>query len=112
MEKNDFMSYMIDEYFPEESLKADIIIGPRLDSSYNTIVDDTLKEKISINTFKEAMIIGDLDKQVFIKSEKAHSNLKYNGYEKMSSQEVYDNAKEKEERDEYSYITLLSQKSQ
>lgn len=71
---------IVDKYKVDTS-KADIIIGYRADDSYIDIVDAFLQNQISLDEVDRLFRKGELGQQVFIKSEAAFANLKFEGYE-------------------------------
>ena len=67
----------------------DVIIGYRADDSYFSFAQDFLNNTISISTLSKAMYLGDLGKQVAIKSERAFERIKFLGSEDVKAIEWY-----------------------
>ncbi len=75
---NEAREYLIANFSIDLS-KADVIEGYRADDSYFTFAQDFLNGVISYRQLESAMRLGDLGKQVVIKSEKAFSLLEFQG---------------------------------
>lgn len=68
--------YLI-EHFGIAYQDYDVIVGYRADDSYFSFAQDFLNNAISLKQLSRAMYLGELGKQVVIKSQKAFSNLTF-----------------------------------
>ena len=73
-------SYILNEFLPDIS-GYDVVIGYRADDSYFSYAKDFLNNTISVNQLSQAMKLGELGKQVVLKSEKAFQQIHFQGYE-------------------------------
>ena len=76
--------YLKDNFTPDLT-NVDIIKGYRADDSYFSYAQDFINGVISISQLKEAMYLGNLGEQVFLRSEKAFQNIEYIGCEGVAS---------------------------
>ncbi len=79
--------YLIDNFSVNVNA-YDIIIGYRADDSYFDYADAFLNNSITLEQLSLAMKLGNLGKQVVIKSQYAFSLLKFEGYE-PSDRKIY-----------------------
>jgi len=70
-------SSALSEVYPTNCNNFDIILGWRADDRHFAIIRDFLNTLISLETAKKAITLGNLGKQIVIKSERAYSWLKY-----------------------------------
>ena len=68
--------YLI-ENFKVDYESYDVIKGYRADDSYFSFAQDFLNNSISINTLKNAMLLGKLGEQIVLKSPKAFSQIEF-----------------------------------
>ncbi len=68
--------YLI-ENFNVDYESYDVIKGYRADDSYFSFAQDFLNNSISINTLKNAMLLGKLGEQIVLKSPKAFSQIEF-----------------------------------
>lgn len=67
---------LIEQYYPAEIEKADVIIGYRADDSFFSFAKQAIRGEVDIKLLDEIMHTGKLGYQVFIQSSKAFSALK------------------------------------
>ena len=81
--------YLQEHFFidPEE---YDIIIGYRADDSYFSFAQDFVAGTISLQTLSEAMRLGKLGEQIVLKSERAYTQIHFQGAEFAEAQRWYD----------------------
>ena len=72
--------YLI-EHFNVDLENADVVEGYRADDSYFTFAQDFLSGAISYRQLSNAMKLGELGRQVVVKSARAFSRLRYRGSE-------------------------------
>lgn len=60
---------------------ADIIVGYRADDSYFSYARDFINNAISLEELGAALRLGNLGKQVVLKSARAYRSIQYTGYE-------------------------------
>ena len=75
---NEARSYLL-QTFPVDVDSADVVEGYRADDSYFTFAQDFISGTISYRQLGNAMRLGDLGKQVVVKSKRAFSRLKFIG---------------------------------
>ncbi len=63
--------------FSTDYADKDVIIGYRADDSYFSFAQDFLNNVISLDTLSKAMELGELGKQVVLKSKKAFERIKF-----------------------------------
>ena len=81
-------SYLLDNFLINLD-EYDVVIGYRADDSYFSFAKDFLSNTITLEKLKYAMRLGKLGIQVFIKSEKAFSSIRFLGHEKVNKSEYY-----------------------
>jgi len=88
--------YLIRNFMPNID-DFDIIIGYRADDSYFAFAQDFLNNAISVKTLARAMKLGNLGKQVVIKSKKAFKILLFENAEQVDGNLYF---KKRQERDD------------
>ena len=73
---NEARSYLI-SHFDVDLSEADIVTGYRADDSYFTFAQDFINGAISYRQLSNAMRLGDLGKQVMVRSERAFGRLRF-----------------------------------
>lgn len=68
--------YLIEHFLPKYK-NTDVVIGYRADDSYFSFARAFLNNAITLDQLKKAMMLGDLGKQIVIKSKKAFEIIKY-----------------------------------
>ena len=81
--------YLQEHFFidPEE---YDIIIGYRADDSYFSFAQDFVAGTISLQKLSEAMRLGKLGEQIVLKSERAYTQIHFQGADFAEAQRWYD----------------------
>ena len=77
---NEAREYLI-ENFSVDLSQADVVEGYRADDSYFTFAQDFINGTISYRQLVNAMRLGDLGRQVVLKSERAFDRLDFIGFE-------------------------------
>ncbi|MCR5100367.1 MAG: DUF3990 domain-containing protein [Butyrivibrio sp.] len=72
----DGLNYL-QQHYHIDTTSCDIIIGYRADDSYFSFARAFLTNSISVAQLEKAMHLGELGEQIFIKSKRAFSKLKY-----------------------------------
>lgn len=85
---------------------VDIITGYRADDSYFSYADDFINGIISLRQLSEAMHLGELGEQIFIRSRKAFDNLRFIGCEPVLSSEWYAKKADRDKRAREAYRNL------
>lgn len=80
--------YIIEQYRIDTS-KADVLIGYQADDSYLDIISAFLNNQLSIDEVQKLFVKGDFGEQVFVKSEKAFSQLQFQGAYEVSCDTYY-----------------------
>lgn len=95
-------AYLIKNFHVDYS-KYDVIIGYRADDSYFSFAQDFINGTISYRQLNNAMHLGKLGQQFVLKSRKAFSLIKFNGYELAEHTEWFDKKtrRDKSARREY-----------
>lgn len=73
---NEARSYLLQSFLPDLST-ADVVEGCRADDSYFSFAQDFISGAISYQQLGRAMQLGDLGKQVMLKSERAFDCIKF-----------------------------------
>ena len=73
---NEARSYLVD-HFDVDLSDADIVTGYRADDSYFTFAQDFINGAISYRQLSNAMHLGDLGKQLMVRSERAFGRLMF-----------------------------------
>ena len=104
----DAKEYLIKKYFIDCS-NYDVIIGYRADDSYFSFAKDFLQGTISYRQLSLALKLGNLGKQVVLKSEKAFKSICFVEAEKAYANEWYPkkNKRENDARNEYFNSTKM-----
>ena len=82
----------------------DIVIGYRADDSYFSFARDFVNNTISVRQLGHAMELGELGKQVVIKSRKAFEKLKFVDFETADKLEYYIKRKTRDEKAREQYL--------
>ena len=85
---DDAKRYILSNFLIDIS-SYDIVIGYRADDSYFSFAKDFLSNAISLEKLREAMTLGELGEQVFIKSKEAFKRIKFIKEEKVDSKIYY-----------------------
>ena len=75
---NEARAYIV-RHFPVDLESADIVEGYRADDSYFTFAQDFISGAISYRQLQSAMMLGDLGRQVVVRSERAFEALRFQG---------------------------------
>ena len=67
----------------------DVIIGHRADDSFFTFAKDFLKNTIPLDVLKKALMLGELGRQVMVRSERAFDRLLFQGAEAAECEVYY-----------------------
>lgn len=86
---NEAYRYLINRFFVYTT-DADVITGYRADDSYFSYAQDFVNGEISISQLSRAMHLGNLGKQIMIRSPRAFQSLIYKGCEGAAASEWYD----------------------
>ena len=102
--------------YPTNCDKFDIIYGWRADDKFFALVRDFLNALITLETAKEAILLGDLGKQLVVKSERAYSWIKNVNKSELSSDDYKKwhgifNKKDQDGRSAYSELVDDARKS-
>ena len=80
----------LQEHFFIDSEEYDIIIGYRADDSYFSFAQDFVAGTISLQKLSEAMRLGKLGEQIVLKSERAYTQIHFQGADFAEAQRWYD----------------------
>ena len=83
----------------------DIVIGYRADDSYFSFARDFVNNTISVRQLSKAMELGQLGKQVVVISQKAYSELNFEGFEVADRLEYFTKRKIRDEKAREEYLT-------
>ncbi len=86
----------LNQYFMPDLSDADIIIGYRADDSYFSYAQDFVNGVISVLQLSKALRLGNLGKQVFIRSRKAFKALVFSGSEGVLADEWYEHKRSRD----------------
>lgn len=78
------------EKYKLDTSTYDVIIGYRADDSYTKVIDAFLQGQINTEETLRFFKKGELGQQLFVKTEKAFSHLKFVGYEEVKDGEKYE----------------------
>lgn len=94
--------YLLDNFLPDYK-SADIIVGYRADDSYFSFTKSFLENSISFEQLERAMYLGELGKQVVIKSKEAFERLRFIDAEPVSGSTWFPrkSARDRQARQEY-----------
>ena len=95
----------LQEHFYVDVSKFDVIIGYRADDSYFSFAQDFIMGTISLEKLSRAMHLGKLGEQIVLKSEKAFSQIIYQGSEPAFSQVYYTKKAERDLKAKRDYMT-------
>lgn len=87
--------FLINNYYINVD-SYDIIIGYRADDSYFSFAKDFINNTISLKQLTYAFSLGDLGKQIVLKSENVINNIEYLAYEEIDSKIYYIKRKERD----------------
>lgn len=82
----------------------DIVIGYRADDSYFSFARDFVNNTISVRQLGNAMELGELGKQIVIKSRKAFEKLEFEDFETADKLEYYIKRKTRDEKAREEYL--------
>ena len=82
----------------------DLIRGYRADDSYFSFAQDFISGSISLRKLSNAMMLGDLDEQIVLKSKKAFDRIAFDGYEIAQSREWYEKRAKRDEDARRQYL--------
>lgn len=96
--------YLIKNFYIDIE-QYDIVIGYRADDSYFSFARDFVNNTISVRQLSKAMELGQLGKQVVIISQKAYSELNFEGFEIADRLEYFTKRKIRDEKAREEYLT-------
>ena len=100
---DDAKRYILSNFLIDIS-SYDIVIGYRADDSYFSFAKDFLSNTISLEKLREAMTLGELGEQVFIKSKEAFERIKFIKEEKVDSKIYYVKKKNRDNKAREKYF--------
>ena len=80
----------LQKHFFVDPAEYDIIIGYRADDSYFSFAQDFVAGTISLQKLSEAMKLGKLGEQIVLKSERAYTQIHFQGADFAEAQRWYD----------------------
>ena len=89
----------------------DVVIGYRADDSYFSFARDFVNNTISVRQLSQAMMLGDLGKQVVIISSLAFDRLHFEGFETADRLEYFAKRKTRDEKAMESYLNRTRKSS-
>ena len=103
-------AYLISKFLPDVN-DVDVIVGYRADDSYFSFANSFLNNQISLEQLEAAMHLGDLGEQTVLMSEKAFSQIHFEGFEPADRKIHYPKraARDKEARQAYKEQRSLKQ---
>jgi len=103
-------AYLISKFLPDVN-DVDVIVGYRADDSYFSFANSFLNNQISLEQLEAAMHLGDLGEQTVLMSEKAFSQIHFEGFEPADRKIHYPKraARDKEARQAYKDQRSLKQ---
>jgi len=96
-------NYLIQNFMPNID-DFDIIIGYRADDSYFAFAQDFLNNAISVKTLENAMKLGNLGKQIVIKSKKAFELLSFENAEQVDGNIYFSKRMERDDKARNDYL--------
>lgn len=96
--------YLIKNFYIDIE-QYDIVIGYRADDSYFSFARDFVNNTISVRQLSKAMELGQLGKQVVVISQKAYSELNFEGFEVADRLEYFTKRKIRDEKAREEYLT-------
>lgn len=81
-------AYLISKFLPDVG-DADVIIGYRANDSYFAFANSFLNSLLSLEQLETAMYLGDLGEQTVLMSEKAFSQVHFEGFEPADRKTYY-----------------------
>jgi len=88
----------------------DVVIGFRADGSYFSYAQDFLNGEISYRQFCKSIYLGDLGRQVVIKSKRAINRLVFTGYEEAKAAKWYERKVERDQEARREYYKVRSKR--
>jgi len=103
-------AYLISKFLPDVK-DVDIIVGYRADDSYFSFANSFLNSLLSFKQLETAMHLGELGEQTVLLSEKAFSQIHFEGFEPVDSKVYYPKraARDKDARQAYKEQRSLKQ---
>lgn len=95
--------YILENFLPDTA-EYDLIVGYRADDSYFSYADDFIKGVISYRQLKNAIHLGNLGEQIFLKSKKAFDNIVFQGQEYVAAGEWYARKATRDSAARYEYF--------
>ena len=89
----------------------DLIIGYRADDSYFEYAEAFVNNAITVNQLSKAMQLGNLGKQVVLKSQFAFSNLSFFGFEEAGWEQYYELREKRNTEANKAYFSILQEDS-
>lgn len=99
--------YLQKNFMPDYK-KVDIIIGYRADDSYFSFCKAFLRNVITVEQLERAMLLGDLGKQVVIKSKKSFEKLKFIGASSADYNKYFARRLKRDDKAKNSYFNLIN----
>jgi hypothetical protein len=96
-------AYLTARFLPDLS-SYDLIKGYRADDSYFAFSLDFLNNTISLRQLNRAMYLGNLGKQIMLKSRKAFKSLQFKCYETVKGEEYFPKRMERDARARETYL--------
>ena len=96
--------YLIKNFYIDIE-QYDIVIGYRADDSYFSFARDFVNNTISVRQLSKAMELGQLGKQVVVISQKAYTELNFEGFEVADRLEYFTKRKIRDEKAREEYLT-------
>ena len=103
-------AHLISKFLPDVK-DADIIVGYRADDSYFSFANSFLNSLLSLEQLETAMHLGDLGEQTVLMSEKAFSQIHFEGFEPVDRKIHYPKraARDRDARQAYKEQRTLEQ---
>ena len=98
--------YLMTHFLPDTS-SFDVICGYRADDSYFSYARAFLSNTISIQQLCESLRLGDLGKQICLKSKKSFSAIRFKSYEPVDGEVFYPKRVERDTKARRAYYKLL-----
>lgn len=101
------INYLKENYLLDLS-NYDVVIGYRADDSYFSFVKSFLRNELDIDELEQAIKLGDLGKQYFIRSQKAFNELKFIGSEEIDYELYSKNKESREWKAKYKFRKMMN----
>ena len=103
-------AYLISKFLPDVK-DVDVIVGYRADDSYFSFANSFLNGQLSLEQLETAMLLGELGEQTVLMSEKAFSQIHFEGFELADRKIHYPkkSARDKDARQAYKVQRSLKQ---